>query len=187
MWRYGVALAFLVGFGAWTLLRVRQEYRRQRRLSRTTAAAVWLLYTLHLAITAAAAVTARWPLPLDRAVGLAIGIALAGAGAVLAVGGAASFASLQRMSGLVTSSLVTTGIYRWSRNPQNVGWMLLLAGVSLAANSGLAMLMAAMFWVSFRFYLPEEERLLEHLFGDEYRRYRSRSRRYFGPPRTPTA
>lgn len=184
MWRYGAAIAFLVEFGVWTLLRVRQEYRRQRGLSQTTAAAVWLLYTLHLAITVAAAVTARWPLPLDRTAGLAIGMALAGP--------VRSWPWAAPCRSVPYSACPDWSPARSSPPGSIVGAVIrktwdgafLLAGVALIANSGLALLMAALFWASFRFYLPEE-RLLEHLFGDEYRRYRSRSCRYFGPPRTP--
>ena len=73
-------------------------------------------------------------------------------------------------------------MYRWSRNPQNVGWTLFLAGLGLAARSGLVLLLAGFFWVTFALYVSAEEEFLERIFGDAYRRYRRSSHRYFGPP-----
>lgn len=112
------------------------------------------------------------------------------AGAVLVLLGLAlyaaasvAFQSLKRMSGLDATRLVTGGIYRWSRNPQNVGWTLVLLGASLASASGMALLLAALFWLSFGAYLPLEEELLERLYGDAYAPYRARTARYFGRPR----
>lgn len=82
-----------------------------------------------------------------------------------------------------SSRLITGGIYRWSRNPQNVGWTLFLVGMALLRTSGLVLLLAVLFWVSFRMYLPLEEQLLERIFGDAYRTYRSQTHRYLGPLR----
>ena len=101
-------------------------------------------------------------------------------GAVLYLAGIGAFGSFQRMSGLDSSRLVTTGIYAWSRNPQNVGWTLFLVGFGVAARSGVALLLAGLFWLAFRSYLPLEEEMLRQRFGSEYEEYCKRVRRYFG-------
>ncbi len=77
---------------------------------------------------------------------------------------------------------MTDGVYRYSRNPQNVGWGLVLLGVSLAGRSGAALLLTAVFFVVFRSYIPVEERHLERTFGEEYRRYRDATPRFLGLP-----
>jgi len=182
-----VAIGFVSAFGVWCILRVRREYLRQDHLSPPTMIGVWVLYVAHFVVTAAAAATARWPLPLHHSTAVVSGVALMGAGGLLVLAGIVSFRSLRRMSGMDTSTLVTTGAYRWSRNPQNVGWALVLVGIALLGRSALALLMAGLFWATFRAYVAAEEAFLERMFGAEYREYQAWSHRYFGAPRRPTA
>jgi protein-S-isoprenylcysteine O-methyltransferase Ste14 len=112
-----------------------------------------------------------------------IGIIILGGGTLLFVGGVVSFRSFRRMSGLDTSTLVTTGAYCLSRNPQNVGWAFFLAGIAVAGRSALALLMAAVFWAAFRVYVSAEEEFLERTFGEAYRNYCASTHRYLGPQR----
>ncbi len=91
-----------------------------------------------------------------------------------------AFHSLKRMSGRKTDSLITSGIYRYSRNPQNVGWLLCLVGIACLGRSGLALFAAAIFWLGFVSYVGAEERYLAQLYGDEYAAYRETTARYFG-------
>lgn len=182
---YAAAVALLLAFGAWCILRVRGEYLQQARLSPPTIVGVWVFYIAHFGITLAAAATSRWPVPVNLTVARVAGILLLGVGALLFVGGIVSFRSFRRMSGLDNSRLVTTGAYRWSRNPQNVGWALFLAGIALVGNSALALLLAAIFWATFRVYVPAEEEFLKRTFGEAYLEYRTSTHRYLGPPRRP--
>jgi protein-S-isoprenylcysteine O-methyltransferase Ste14 len=168
--------------GVWSLTRVRAEYRTRDELSRLTAAGIWILYSLHLALTLAAAFEHRWAMTLPRPLALGAGMVFIVGGAGLFVAGMVTFRSFKRISGLDTSRLVTGGVYRWSRNPQNVGAGLFLVGVALVGGSWLALLLAGLFCVSFRSYLPAEEAFLERAFGDTYSEYRSRTHRYLGPP-----
>ncbi len=180
---YAAAIGLVIALGAWCISRVRAEYLREATLSRLTVAAVWVLYVAHFAITLSAAVTSRWPVPLNPTGARVAGTLLLGGGALLFVGGIVSFRSLRRMSGLDIGTLVTTGAYRWSRNPQNVGWAFFLAGIAVAGRSALALLMAVVFWVAFRVYVTAEEDFLERTFGEAYRDYRASTHRYLGPPR----
>lgn len=182
---YAAAVGLIVVLGAGCILRVRAELLREARLSGVTFVSVWLLYTAHFAITLAAAATSRWPLPLSPVGARVAGVLLVGVGALLFVGGIVSFRSFRRMSGLDTSRLVTNGAYRWSRNPQNVGWALFLVGIAFAGRSGLALLMAGVFWVTFRAYVSAEEAFLSRTFGEAYRDYCASTHRYLGPPRRP--
>ncbi len=83
------------------------------------------------------------------------------------------FRSFRRTWGLENDRLVTTGIYRFSRNPQTVGAVLFLAGASLAGRSMVAALLVTLLWVASLIWLPVEEKALERLFGDQCRRYRN--------------
>lgn len=180
---FAVAIAMLVGLFAWLLVRIRKEYRSTEALSTLSVAGVSALYVLHLATTAAAAVTAVWGMPMSPVVSLGGGCLLLGMGATLYGWGIWSFRSFERTVGLDTATLVTSGIYRWSRNPQNVGWTLVLLGIALLGESGLAFALTVLFWAHFVIYVRLEEQFLGASFGDKYREYMSWSHRYFGPPR----
>lgn len=176
-------IGLIAALGAWCTLRLRREYVRQNLLSSMIVVAVWVFYVSHFVITLTAAASSRWLVPVNQAITLVSGIVLACVGITFFIGGLVSLGSFRRISGMDTSTLVTTGAYRWSRNPQNVGWELVLVGIALVGRSGLALLMAAVFWVTFRTYVGAEEEFLERIFGDEYRDYKAWSHRYLGRPR----
>jgi len=75
--------------------------------------------------------------------------------------------------------LLKGGPYALSRNPMYVGWTLIYIGISFAANSvwTIAMLPIVIIYIHF-VDIRREERILEDEFGDEYRRYKRRVRRY---------
>ena len=78
------------------------------------------------------------------------------------------------------SSLVTSGIYRISRNPMYAGFLLLLVAWWLYLGELLSVI-GCLFFISYlnKFQIESEERVLEKLFGEEYRLYKSRVRRWF--------
>jgi len=77
------------------------------------------------------------------------------------------------------TALVVTGPYRFSRNPMYVGATLFYIGVSLWVNSLWPLLLLPVVLVIMsRGVIAREEAYLERRFGDEYRSYRSRVRRW---------
>ena len=48
---------------------------------------------------------------------------------------------------MTTDRLITTGPYSYSRNPQLLGWALVLLGVATAGRSGAALALTAIYWV----------------------------------------
>jgi protein-S-isoprenylcysteine O-methyltransferase Ste14 len=77
------------------------------------------------------------------------------------------------------STLVTTGIYAFSRNPMYLGLLITLVGWAMYLLSAAA-LIGPMFFAAYvhRFQVVPEERLLERGFGPAYARYRERVRRW---------
>ena len=77
------------------------------------------------------------------------------------------------------SRLVTTGLYSSSRNPMYIGMLLTLTGFQLVLGSLLGLLFSLYYFLYLNMkIIPNEERIAENLFGEEYRQYRSRTRRW---------
>lgn len=175
----------LVPATAWVLRRAERDYEAQGRLSPQASATGWALYALHAGLTLAAARHVGRPLPMVKASAVAMGGALALLGSWFFVWGVREFSTFEQMSGVETGHLVKSGPYRYSRNPQVVGWGLALLGAALAGRSREALLLVAAFFAVHRPYLAAEERHLERAFGEEYRRYRANVPRFLGLPRGP--
>jgi len=78
-----------------------------------------------------------------------------------------------------STTLVTGGWFRVTRNPMYLGLMLIATGVAMLEGSlgALLPLPALAAILHFRF-IRGEEQFLEGIFGEEYRRYRDRVRRW---------
>jgi len=81
---------------------------------------------------------------------------------------------------LPSTALVETGPFRFSRNPLYVALTLIYVGLSLLANALWVLLLILPVMVLMHYgVVRREETYLEAKFGDAYRDYRSRVRRYF--------
>jgi protein-S-isoprenylcysteine O-methyltransferase Ste14 len=116
-------------------------------------------------------------------VGLAIAAGVAGFALWAALDGAAmvrfSRAETSMQAGTPVTALVTSGPYRFTRNPMYLGMAFLYAGLALALGViwALAFLPIVLIVVD-RIVIPPEERYLEAKFGDEYCDYKRRVRRW---------
>ena len=135
------------------------------------ALAMWLLAQLVPAL----ALPMSWRL-------LLAGI-FAGAGIAVALSGVWAF---RRANTTVdprvpqqSSSLVIRGIYRYSRNPMYVGFLLLLAAWAFNLSSVAALVLLPLFvWYMNRFQIAPEERHLLQKFGADYQAYCEKVRRW---------
>ena len=77
------------------------------------------------------------------------------------------------------SKLVTTGMYRFTRNPMYLGLAIVLLGWAVYLGSLSSFLMIPLFVVvlTAQQIIPEEE-ILEGLFGEEYLAYKKKVRRW---------
>jgi protein-S-isoprenylcysteine O-methyltransferase Ste14 len=78
-----------------------------------------------------------------------------------------------------TRALVTTGIHGWTRNPIYVGMFLIYGGIGIAARSSWTVVLTLPLAIAMRYgVVAREEAYLERRFGDAYRKYRARVRRW---------
>jgi protein-S-isoprenylcysteine O-methyltransferase Ste14 len=77
------------------------------------------------------------------------------------------------------STLCTDGPFRFSRNPIYLGDWFLLAGVSLLLQTAWPLLFSPLIWLLLRYgVIRHEEAHLQARFGDTYRDYMARVRRW---------
>ncbi len=78
-----------------------------------------------------------------------------------------------------TRELITSGPFRYSRNPIYVSMVMLSLGIAVLVNNFWIVLMTVPAAVAVHFLvIHKEEAFLAEKFGDEYRRYRASVRRW---------
>lgn len=82
------------------------------------------------------------------------------------------------------TELVTSGIYRFSRNPAFLGFDMMYFGVLLMYCNLLTGFFTAFAAVTLHLQILQEEKYLAGVFGKEYREYRKRVFRYLGRKRS---
>jgi protein-S-isoprenylcysteine O-methyltransferase Ste14 len=112
-----------------------------------------------------------------------LSVSLALIGAVTCLSGIVSFrrakTTVNPMKPNSTSSLVVSGIYKYTRNPMYLGLVLVLFGWAafLSNLAALALPPAFVVYIN-RFQIRPEERVLASLFPHEYPAYRAKVRRW---------
>ncbi len=113
----------------------------------------------------------------------AIAAALVVAGGALAIAGVVAFkrqrTTVNPLRPNTSASLVSTGVYRMSRNPMYLGFLLSLAGLAAyLSNAGSGALLPAFVAYMNTFQIKPEERALLLKFGPEFAQYAANVRRW---------
>lgn len=166
-------LSVLLSAGA--LLHARWEYRMRGRLSvRGLLLLVAMLFLPNLLLEYAT----TYELPstaLDYG-GLVIGFL----GLGLCLASLVSFRSVPKVFCLDPGGLTTAGPYRWSRNPQYLGYLAFLIGFALNDWSGWCLAALLVVATSLHLLVLIEEEHLLRTFGERYADFRHRVPRYIG-------
>lgn len=128
----------------------------------------------------------RLPFPISR-VGQVHWISAAFASVLILAGIAVFAAAIRDLSHAgtpvqgtrPTRTLVTTGIYSWSRHPIYVGMFFIYAGIGLVVRSPWILILALPLAIIMRYgVVAREEAYLTRRFGDAYGDYKTRVRRW---------
>jgi protein-S-isoprenylcysteine O-methyltransferase Ste14 len=113
----------------------------------------------------------------------AIALGLVALGGALAVAGVIAFRARRTTVNPLTpdasTAVVSSGVYRVSRNPMYLGFLLALAGWAVyLSNAGAVLFLPAFAAYMTRYQIKPEERALLAKFGPEFAQYMSRVRRW---------
>jgi protein-S-isoprenylcysteine O-methyltransferase Ste14 len=117
--------------------------------------------------------------------GVRVGVALALGviGLSISISGMVSFrrakTTINPSKPSAASSLVTSGVYRYTRNPMYLGLSVTLMAWGVFLSNALALLAVPLFVLYInRFQINPEERVLSSLFVAEYAAYKEKVRRW---------
>ncbi len=77
------------------------------------------------------------------------------------------------------TTLVTSGPYRFTRNPMYLGMTSILLGIAIFIGTISLFLAPLAFCITINAtFIPKEEKILENIFGSEYLDYKNKVRRW---------
>ncbi|MBK7116684.1 MAG: isoprenylcysteine carboxylmethyltransferase family protein [Proteobacteria bacterium] len=133
-----------------------------------------VMYAAALAIPGAS-----FPLPARGA----FAIALALLGALIALAGVVAFrrrgATVNPLTPGASTAIVSSGVYRFSRNPMYLGFLLALVGWAVYLSNVAAFMLLPLFIAYMNQYqIKPEERALGERFGSQFSQYTASVRRW---------
>jgi protein-S-isoprenylcysteine O-methyltransferase Ste14 len=111
------------------------------------------------------------------------GLSLIVVGGAVALAGVVEFrrrrTTVNPMTPGAASTIVSSGVYRWSRNPMYLGFLCALAGLAVYLSNAASLVMIAAYVAYMnRYQIGPEERALHARFGPEYAAYMASVRRW---------
>lgn len=168
-------LALAVAVSAAALMYARWEYRRRDRLTLFGLALLCAMLFVPNLLLEYATTYAMPDTPLDY-LGVGVGVV----GLALCLSSIVAFRSVPKVLCIDRGQLTTAGPYRWSRNPQYVGWFLFLLGFALNDWSLWCLAALLVVAISLHLLILIEEEHLHRAFGEDYDKFQRMVPRYAG-------
>jgi protein-S-isoprenylcysteine O-methyltransferase Ste14 len=80
--------------------------------------------------------------------------------------------------------VITKGLYRFTRNPTYIGMILMQTGLGIACSSWLYLLLTVVLIILLNANLSAEERYCLYRYGDDYLKYKNKTPRWIGIPKS---
>ena len=168
-------LAATIPMSVVALLFARHEYHQRGRLS---LLGLFLLCAMLFLPNLVLEYATQYAMPVSLLdyFGVLVGLV----GLVLCLVSIIRFRSISKVLCLDSGELTLTGPYRWSRNPQYVGWLLFLLGFALNDWSLWCLAALAVVAISLHILVLVEEEHLRSVFGRPYVEFCRITPRYIG-------
>jgi len=163
-------------FSLWVL---RRQYRLYGKLNSFGVLVHILVYAVHAMFSSVILWGNMATIPSMGSAGN-VGVVLMVVGFLILIIAMDFLRNFIRWLGSQTPGLRTSGLYRWSRNPQFVGYGLLYLGFFIAWWNALSWLGIVSYLLLVYTIVRVEEEHLERLYDAEYRNYCQRVPRFFG-------
>lgn len=193
---FSAVLISLIVISVMVFHKVRRDYAEQGKLTKLSSFLQVMVFVLHAQLFTCS----YWDLSLIRAdeylsvsywlknapefsssfTSLIFGSCLAVTGTLILGLGFKKFKSFARVDGQKVDQLISEGIYRFTRNPQIIGYGLIVLSVPFIWNSLFASIVTLVYWVGIKKMIMVEEEHLHRVFDQEYGEYCKRTPRYFG-------
>jgi protein-S-isoprenylcysteine O-methyltransferase Ste14 len=174
------AIVFAVSFGVFRIVAL--NYRRYGKLKPLATILQFIIFALHGVLFHIGLMTTHWPrFPsfwLQVVTGMVVGVG----GLILLSIGIGVFGSLGRMIGRRVDDLKQSGVYRYSRNPQLVGYGLFILAFVIIWPSWRTLIGIVVYCGMAHVMSHVEERHLLRVHGESYEAYCKRTPRYVGIP-----
>ena len=80
--------------------------------------------------------------------------------------------------------IITKGLYSFTRNPTYIGMILMQTGLGIACSSWLYLLLTVVLMILLNANLSAEERYCLYRYGDAYQKYKNKTPRWIGIPKS---
>lgn len=178
-----LALAIFVFLVSLVVFRVvALNYRRYGKLKPLATILQVAIFALHAALFHVGLTTTRWPRFPGSWLQVSIGTVAGVVGLALFFAGVGVFGSLARMVGRRVDVLKQSGVYRYSRNPQLVGYGVFILAFVIIWPSWRTSMATLLYAAIAHVMSSVEERHLRKQYGASYEAYCERTPRYVGIP-----
>jgi protein-S-isoprenylcysteine O-methyltransferase Ste14 len=180
-----LALAAVVFAVALVVFRVvALNYRRYGKLKPLATTLQVAIFGLHGFLLGLGLRTTHWPRFPDSSLQVLIGALVGVGGLALLFAGIGVFGSLARMIGRRVDALKESGVYRYSRNPQLVGYGFFILAFFFIWPSWRTAIATIVYCGMAHVMCSVEERHLRKVHGASYEAYCQRTPRYLGVRRS---
>jgi len=162
------------------MLYVRHEYLQRGVLTQFGALIQIVAYFLQVVLSGYSIWGSLWPSWEEYIPDNWVGGSLSMLGIVVCCVAMWNFRSMTRLTGRRSDRLVVKGLYQYSRNPQYIGYGILILGFVIGHWSSTAWLAFASYLLLVGVTIWIEEQHLEIQYGEAYRQYCQRVPRFFG-------
>jgi protein-S-isoprenylcysteine O-methyltransferase Ste14 len=97
---------------------------------------------------------------------------------------ACTIVTIQNFATSAKDKVITKGLYRYTRNPMYIGLVLIQTGLGIACASWVYLLLTVALMILLNANLSAEERYCLYRFGDDYQKYKNRTPRWIGIPKS---